>query len=179
MCGGLAGYLQRGSSRGWKRTSFTAPLWPGSLCNSFPLRASQMATLWSPLPATILSPLASQLALSRLRSCPVGAPSYVWSRRSAAAKGRTSHVRTVESCAFDSRVVLSGDSWSDVMVSACPRSVFVTAFFLRSHTLMSLSIPPVNSSFPASDRAMAVIGNSVGIKLMASLVRVSQSYVFD
>jgi hypothetical protein len=109
--------LQRGSSCGWKRTSFTAPLWPGNLCRSFPVRASHMATLWSPLPAAILSPFASQLALSRLRSWPVGAPSYVWIRRSAGAKGRTSHVRTVESCALDKSVVLSGESCNDVTVS--------------------------------------------------------------
>lgn len=52
----------------------------------------------------------------------------------------------------------------------------MTAFFLRSQTLMSLSMPPVNSSLPASDKAIDVIGNSVGMKVMASFVRVSQSY---
>jgi hypothetical protein len=159
-----------------KRTSFTAPLWPGNLFRSFPVRASHIDTLVSPLPAAILSPFASQLAFRRLRSCPVGAPSYVLIRRSFGAKGRTSHVRTVESWALDSNWVLSGDSCNEVTVSVCPSSEYVTAFFLRSQTLISLSMPPVNSSLPASDRAMAVIGNSVAMKLMASLVRVSQSY---
>lgn len=36
-------------------------------------------------------------------------------------------------------------------------------------------MPPVNSSLPASDNAIAVMGNSVGMKLTASLVLVSQS----
>jgi hypothetical protein len=101
--------LHIGSPRGWKRTSFTVPLCPGSLFRSFPVRVSQIATLWSPLPAAIFSPVESQLAFRRFRSCPVGAPSYVCMRRSAGANGRTSHVLTVESCAFDSRVWLSGD----------------------------------------------------------------------
>lgn len=103
-------HLRIGSPRGWNRTSLTAPRCPGSLFKSFPVRTSQMATLWSPLPAAIFSPFESQLAFRRLRSCPVGAPSYVCMRRSAGANGLTSHVLTVESCAFDSRVWLSGDS---------------------------------------------------------------------
>ena len=36
-------------------------------------------------------------------------------------------------------------------------------------------MPPVNSSLPASDKAIAVMGNSVGMKLTASFVLVSQS----
>ena len=40
-------------------------------------------------------------------------------------------------------------------------------------TLISLSIPPVNSSLPASARHMAVIGKSVEMKVTASFVRVS------
>src|SRR5690348_8291469 len=39
---------------------------------------------------------------------------------------------------------------------------------------MSLSMPPVNSSLPASAKHMAVMGKSVGMKATASLVLVSQ-----
>lgn len=37
-------------------------------------------------------------------------------------------------------------------------------------------MPPVKSSLPASDRHIAVMGKSVGIKVTASFVRVSQIY---
>lgn len=50
----------------------------------------------------------------------------------------------------------------------------MTACFRRSQTLMSLSIPPVKSSFPASARQIAVMGKSVGMKVTASFVLVSQ-----
>ena len=159
------------SSLGEKRTSLTAPRCPGSLWRTFPVRASHTVAVWSPLPATILSPFASQLALRRLRSAPVGAPSYVFIRRSAGAKGRTSHVRTVESCALDSKVMLSGESCNEVTVSVCPSNEYVTARLRRSQTLMSLSMPPVNNSLPASERAIAVMGKSVPMKLTASFVR--------
>ena len=43
---------------------------------------------------------------------------------------------------------------------------------------MSLSIPPVKSSFPASAKHIAVMGKSVGMKVTASLVRVSQIYLY-
>lgn len=49
------------------------------------------------------------------------------------------------------------------------------AFFLISQTLMSLSMPPVNSSFPASARQIAVMGKSVGMNATAAFVLVSQS----
>lgn len=60
------------------------------------------------------------------------------------------------------------------MVSVWPINVYVTACLRRSQTLMSLSMPPVNSSLPASAKHMAVMGKSVGIKVTASLVLVSQ-----
>jgi hypothetical protein len=50
----------------------------------------------------------------------------------------------------------------------------VTACFRRSQTLMSLSIPPVNNSLPASAKHIAVMGKSVCMKVTASFVRVSQ-----
>lgn len=163
--------LHIGWSPGENRTSFTAPRCPGSLFVILPVRTSQMVTFWSPPPAAILSPLVSQLALKRLRSFPARAPSYVRIRRSAGANGRMSHVRTVESCEFDNNDRLSGESCNEVTVSVWPIRVYVTACLRRSQTLMSLSIPPVNSSFPASESAIAVIGNSVGMYPTASFVR--------
>jgi hypothetical protein len=68
---------------------------------------------------------------------------------------------------------LSGDNWSEVTVSVWPSNVYVVACFRKSHTLMSLSMPPVNSSLPASARHIAVMGKSVGMKVTASFVRVS------
>jgi hypothetical protein len=50
----------------------------------------------------------------------------------------------------------------------------VTACFRRSQTLMSLSMPPVNNSLPASAKHIAVMGKSVWMKVTASFVRVSQ-----
>ena len=44
---------------------------------------------------------------------------------------------------------------------------------------MSLSIPPVNSSLPASARHIAVMGKSVGMNVTASFVRVSQIYSYS
>jgi hypothetical protein len=135
-------HLLIGSPPGWKRTSLTAPLCPGSLFNSFPLATSHIATLLSPLPAAIFLPFESQLARNKFFSNPVGAPSYVRIARSAGAKGRISHVRTVESCAFERRYWESGDTCREVMVSVCPIRAYATAFFRRSHTLISLSMPP-------------------------------------
>jgi hypothetical protein len=59
-------------------------------------------------------------------------------------------------------------------VSVWPISAYVTACFRRSQTLISLSMPPVNSSLPASAKHIAVIGKSVCMKVTASFVRVSQ-----
>lgn len=59
-------------------------------------------------------------------------------------------------------------------MSVWPSNVYVTAFLRKSQTLMSLSMPPVKSSLPASERAMAVIGKGVSMKSTASFVRGSQ-----
>ena len=92
------------------------------------------------------------------------------------AKGRMSHVRTVESCEFDSNVCESGEISRDVIVSVWPSNEYATAFLRRSQTLISLSMPPEYSSLPASESATAVIGNSVSIKSIACFCRGSQIY---
>ena len=168
------GCLLIGSDPGEKRTSLTVPLWPGSLYSSLPVAASQITTVWSPLPAAIFSPLASQLAFRRFFSIPIGAPSKVRTSLSAGANGLTSHVLTVESMEFERRTWESGDNDNDVMVSEWPRMVYVVAFFLKSHTFISLSTPPVNNSVPVSAKATAVTGNSVSMNPTADFCRASQ-----
>lgn len=166
---------QIASPRGEKRTSLTAPRWPGSLCNSLPVLVSQTTAVRSPLPAAILCPVVSQLALNMFFSMPDGAPSYVIMWRFVGANGRMSHVLTVESCELDSKVCASGDTCREVIVSVCPLIVYATAFLRMSQTLISLSMPPEYSSLPASENATAVTGNSVSMKSTAFLARGSHS----
>ncbi len=130
------------SSRGENRTSFTVPLCPGNLYNIFPLAASQITAVPSPLPQQILCPFISQLALIRFCSNPMGAPAYDLRERSVGAKGRMSHVRAKPSKEYVSRTCASGETSREVTVSVCPGIVYTTACLRISHTLMSLSIPP-------------------------------------
>ena len=87
-----------------------------------------------------------------------------------------SQVRTVESCAFDKSVWESGETCREQTVSVWPLMVYITSFFLRSQTLISLSNPPEYSSFPASESATAVIGPSVSTWSVASFCRGSQIF---
>lgn len=162
------------SGFGEKTASLTDPLCPGNLNRSLPVFESHIVAVPSPPPATIFAPLGSQEALNRFFSMPDGAPSKVLICLLVGANGRISQVRTVESCELERSVCESGDTRRDVMVSLWPINEYTTARFRMSHTLISLSIPPEYSSFPASDSATAVTGKSVSIKSIAAFCRVSQ-----
>jgi len=140
---------------------FTVPLWPGSLYRIFPVSFDQTTTVPSPAPVAILLPSRSQLARMRFFSIPMGAPSNVRICLSVGAKCWISHVLAVESMAYERSDRESGDTRSDVMVSWWPSNEYQIPFFVKLHTLISLSIPPKYISSPAGDRATDVTGNSV------------------
>jgi len=98
------------------------------------------------------------------------------------ANGRISQVLTVLSMELERSDCPSGDTPRDVIVSWWPRNVYDMAFLRKSQTcsdhqpgfsaglrgggrdtLMSLSIPPLNISFPASLIANAVTGKPVSM----------------
>mmetsp|Transcript_9271 Transcript_9271/g.17983 ORF Transcript_9271/g.17983 Transcript_9271/m.17983 type:complete len:242 (-) Transcript_9271:295-1020(-) len=144
-------------SYGWKATSLTDPVCPGSLYRSLASSASQMCTIRSEDPDATLVISADQEHRRRFFSNECACPRITRLHRSPSTYGRVSHMRSVLSIELDSSIVPSGDTLSPVMVSVCPlHSSRASSGIFRSQAFTSLSSPPENTLSPSSENSTAV-----------------------
>lgn len=122
--------------------SLTDPVCPGRRYLICWVKTFQMYTLRSAEPQATCLPSGVHAHLIKFFSNPCCAPKKVCESR-CFENGRTSHILTVLSMEFESTWFPSGLNFNPVIVSVCPESSKATLNFRVSHTLITLSKPPV------------------------------------